>query len=335
MTKMYGAWAAESRGQTAVADKADYGRRDHDPDWRFALQHALDSGLDDFYRAPDVNSIDRLAWQLGKIHDLALAEDQLPEFRTICQSHLLAQIILEDPYSRRAYEKPRGYAGDAVMLDYIYRPSLIGMSETGQVVHRATTELPNAKSVLWRRDYLTRHILAIAKRTNAGRVLSVASGHMRELDEIAGTGDERNLEFHAVDSDRASLDECKRSYPSFNLNVIASPAIAISRLKLNGGFHLIYAAGLSDYLSDATLEFLIAQLYKRLLPNGLLCLSNFTRQNHGRGFMEGFMNWSLVLRNEFELLGAARSALPGCRASVFTDPFGNIAYLEIRKQPEH
>src|SRR5579872_2044960 len=128
MTKMSGAWAAELLSETAVGD-SDRRRHYEHSNWRLALRHLLDSGLDDFCRAPNVNSIDRLAWQLGKIHDLAMRDDQLPEFRTICQSHPLSQIVLEDPYSRRAYEKPRGYAGDAVMLDYIYRPSSMEISE--------------------------------------------------------------------------------------------------------------------------------------------------------------------------------------------------------------
>ena len=34
----------------------------------------------------------------------------------------------EDPYTRRAFEKPRGYAGDAVMLDF-FRPRAVEGSQ--------------------------------------------------------------------------------------------------------------------------------------------------------------------------------------------------------------
>src|SRR6478735_1879201 len=36
------------------------------------------------------------------------------------ENHELRNWVYQDPFTRRAYEKPRGYAGDAVMMDYVY-----------------------------------------------------------------------------------------------------------------------------------------------------------------------------------------------------------------------
>src|SRR5690606_27280552 len=39
---------------------------------------------------------------------------------TALRDHPMRSIIHQDPFQRRCFEKPRGYAGDAVMLDMIY-----------------------------------------------------------------------------------------------------------------------------------------------------------------------------------------------------------------------
>jgi extracellular factor (EF) 3-hydroxypalmitic acid methyl ester biosynthesis protein len=277
------------------------------------------------------DTIDFLARRLGEIFDLAVADDHLLIFKAICKSHPMAQLVLEDPYARRAVEKPRGYAGDAVMLDYIYRPHRIAASPIGLAMHQATTGLSSAKSILWRRDHLAGQMASAMERVSPTRVLAVASGHMRELDFISPLQNRAALEITAVDLDQASLKECLQSYPGIDIRPIHSSAVTIRRAKLPETFHLVYCAGLFDYLNEATAEFVLAQLYRQLLPAGLLCVANFTPENHGRGFMEGFMDWSLILRNEQDMARIAKSAAPGCALSVFRDPYGNIVYLEMRK----
>ena len=64
--------------------------------------------------------IDKLCRELSAVRDAAHLAAEIPEFRRTCQSHPIWQLLMEDPYTRRAFEKPRGYAGDAVMLDFVY-----------------------------------------------------------------------------------------------------------------------------------------------------------------------------------------------------------------------
>jgi SAM-dependent methyltransferase len=300
--------------------------------WEQELKLALDQAYRKFSVVPSPNIIDRLAIELGAMFDLALAEGRVETFKSICKSHPLAKFVLEDPYARRACEKPRGYAGDAVMLDYIYRPQAVTASPIGMAIHAATTGLSSAESILWRRDYLARQITSAMAQATPTRVLAVASGHMRELDLVDLPKSRDDLEICAVDLDMLSLEECVRSYPGVNIRPLHSSAVTIRRAKLPQHFDLVYCAGLFDYLNDATAEFVLAQLFHQVRPSGLLCVANFTPDNHGRGFMEGLMDWSLILRDEVEFVRLAKSAAPTCAdVSAFRDPMRNIAYLEMRK----
>jgi extracellular factor (EF) 3-hydroxypalmitic acid methyl ester biosynthesis protein len=50
-----------------------------------------------------------------------MSDQEWTEFaRYARENHELRNWVYQDPMTRRAYEKPRGYAGDAVMMDYLY-----------------------------------------------------------------------------------------------------------------------------------------------------------------------------------------------------------------------
>ncbi len=53
-----------------------------------------------------------------------------------CLTHPLRELIHADPFTLR--RKPRGYVGDAVMLDYICRGGGAHLDETAARIHRYT-----------------------------------------------------------------------------------------------------------------------------------------------------------------------------------------------------
>jgi extracellular factor (EF) 3-hydroxypalmitic acid methyl ester biosynthesis protein len=279
---------------------------------------------------PGSETMDWLATELGSTFDEAVSDGSLPAFQKSCRSHPLAEIILLDPYSRRAFEKPRGYAGDAVMLDYIYRPDRSSLGGLASALHEATTTLPNAKSILWRRDYLATLIENSMRKQEISHVLSVASGHMRELDRLREITSLTNVKFTALDQDAASIAEAKSAYSEFIIAAnVGTFASLVRKKKVIKKYDLVYSAGLFDYLQDATAISLIRAMFKHLSPGGVMSVGNFSRNSHGRGFMAGFMDWCLVYRNEDDLRSLVDMACPKASHRIFRDQPGNVVYLEI------
>ncbi|MCJ2101939.1 class I SAM-dependent methyltransferase [Methylobacterium sp. E-046] len=279
---------------------------------------------------PELGVIDWLATELSTSFDEAMTGGDLQEFQTFCRSHPLSQILLMDPYARRAFEKPRGYAGDAVMLDYIYRPTRSSLDGIAGVIHEATTSLPNAKSILWRRDYLATLINSTMLSRETAEVLSVASGHMRELDRLRDITSHTNVRFTALDQDADSIAEARSTYKEYVISGQAKSFASLIRERAaSKRFDLVYSAGLFDYLQDNTAVALIKAMFSRLQSGGILSIANFTRDSHGRGFMAGFMDWCLIYRNEEDLRSLADAACPKTSHRIFRDQPRNVVYLEL------
>jgi len=167
------------------------------------------------------------------------------------------------------------------------------------------------------------------------RILAVASGHMRELDTVKKFSQLRNVEIVALDQDRKALEEAHGCYPEFAITSINMSAFSPFKkaLPLSEKFDFVYSAGLSDYLSDKAFEYLMRKLLGYVKPDGFLSVGNFTTDNHGRAFMEGFMDWSLVCRDEADLLRVAKRACSfPAEFKVFRDEMRSVAYIEVRPQ---
>jgi extracellular factor (EF) 3-hydroxypalmitic acid methyl ester biosynthesis protein len=254
--------------------------------------------------------------------------------------HPIRSLIHEDPFARRAFEKPRGYAGDAPLLDLIYRDVPYGgpLTLLGARLHEWSGDQPACRSVRERRAILAKLIDGVAADRPRARILSVACGHLREAlcSRAVRTG--AIEEFVALDQDAENVALIERELRHFRITPVRS---SIRPLLVNptmhGRFDFIYSAGLYDYLDDQVAVALTTSMFTALEPGGLLLVVNFAPQLREIGYMEAIMDWRLIYRDEKGVkrfsAGIPRSEV--AEQTLFRDSWGNVVYFTIRKGGHH
>lgn len=258
------------------------------------------------------------------------------ELVPICRAHPLAELLRQDPYTARAHDKPRGYAGDAVTLDFVYsaRPPE-DTSELGRRLFVGTVRSSSGWSVLERRDRLAAAIDRVIERKPEARILSIACGHLREAQLARRIGPGGAARIFALDQDPEALALLGREQAAAGVEPVeGSVKSLVSGRQGFEDMDLVYAAGLTDYLSDPLVGRLLARMVSFLAPGGRVIVGNFTPRNAGRAYMEAFMDWQLLHRSAADLRAIARASGAASRIrieQVDVDSRDNIAYLELIK----
>ena len=280
---------------------------------------------------------------LSRLFDESMANGGLSSWQGVVaeiRNSPLFGIAQQDPFTAHGFTKPRGYAGDALLLDWIYRDfRLLRQPHHGTPsahMYREVIDSSPAVSVRWRRQRLADLIDEAAAAKPKARVLAVAAGHLREAD--LSTALQRGLigEVVALDQDDTSLSEIAQRYTSAGMPVTTVHApirdVIAGRYKVSD-FDLIYSAGLYDYLAPAVAEKLTTALWRGLNPGGTLMLTNFLEGTADRSWMEAMMDWWLIYRTPVDIEGFA-NGIPSeeiRRRHAYTCPTGNIGYLNLRK----
>jgi hypothetical protein len=277
-------------------------------------------------------AFDILGDDLSAYWDRANGLSQQAVCKQLAREHEIFSVCQSDPYTSRAYTKPRGYAGDAVMLDYVYGGRAPAETTSiGQGIFWGTTQGPMGLSVLFRRNLLTAYINDIVARNPRANILSVASGHCRELDGTHALNDQFRGTFTAFDQDKESLADVDARYGDKVKTIVGN----VKRLMMGayelGKFDFIYSAGLYDYLPTEVALKLTAVLKTMLAPKGRLLIANFSTQSHGRAYLDWMMDWQLILRteDEFSAITNVASGQEG-KVATFTDPHGNVIYSDFK-----
>ncbi|HKD38510.1 MAG TPA: hypothetical protein VKB78_16970, partial [Pirellulales bacterium] len=131
------------------------------------------------------------------------SEAEWHAFVAMSRHHPLMEVLHRDPFTFRAFSKPRGYAGDAEMMDFIYgredqRP-LPEADRVGRRIFDYTTLAPASEGVRARRAFVASQIDRIAEIRNRPHILSIASGHLREASVSVAVRRRRTGRFLALD----------------------------------------------------------------------------------------------------------------------------------------
>jgi hypothetical protein len=275
--------------------------------------------------------------------DLSLRREEEPEtwadVARACLDHPLRHLLHQDPFTYRAFAKPRGYAGDAVMMDYIY-----GLGEAGRAARDATPlgraifshmgTRPSARAVRYRRKLLADMIDRTASK-GGRRVFALAAGHLREVEISHAMQTGRLDDFVAMDQDEASLTVVARDYASLGVRAMKGSVRQILTGKLQQGeFDFVYAAGLFDYLAAPVATALTCRLFEMTRPGGTLLIPNFADGARDTGYMEAFMDWHLIYRTHTDMHALA-AALPSSEVAsvdIFDDDDATITFLVVHKR---
>jgi hypothetical protein len=279
-----------------------------------------------------------------RLRDLMPPEDWTRFARSECRSHPTTGLIHQSPYTRRAFEKPRGYPGDAEILDFAYgcAPLPQGTTPLGAQIYEFELQTSGSKSARARRDLLASMVDEVADQRRMPRVLSIACGHLREAQISEAVRSGRVGRYVAFDQDPLSLAVVDQQHRYGDREhrygcvqtIEGSVRSLLARHIEFSGFDFVYAAGLYDYLSEPVAAKLTALMFSMLAPGGRLLAANFAPEWECIGYLEAFMDWHLIYRNESQMQELARNipAQEVSSLSVFRDPYENLVFLEVHKR---
>lgn len=267
------------------------------------------------------------------------APERWQRFKQFAEESGVIALFRTDPLTRHSAEQPRGYAGDAYLLDLIYDhksvnqallPTLSPIAVATNVVVMHSLE---ADAVRWRKKFIAMELNKLARSQRNARVLSVASGHARELHDLSDFARSSLDSVVVLDQDALSIEQCVRSHGE----LVTPLQCEISHLirgsqKLKAKFDLVYSLGLFDYLDDWVASLLLKRLTRKVVVGGQVIYANFAAFPTNVGFMETAMRWNLIYRTETDMRRVwETTGIEGFDFETFRDPTGTVVYARLTR----
>lgn len=244
----------------------------------------------------------------------------------------------------RARQKPRGYAGDDLMLTQIFERTITN-DALGRHFDEYFQQLDAPEAVRGRIRYAAAAIRTAAAQSphDTFRIKCVGSGPAIEVELALESWPEGAppAEVTLLDLDQEALDragERLRPYlPDERLHTVRENLYRLPRQAAKGRMlaetDFLVCLGLFDYLDEDDARAMLRLFWASLRPGGTLLVGNFAPHCKSRSYMEWIGNWYLIYRTheEFSRL-AAEAGIPPDAFRIEADPTGIDLLLVAEKR---
>ncbi|SMO84222.1 class I SAM-dependent methyltransferase [Paracoccus laeviglucosivorans] len=310
------------------------------PDISLRLDPVLDAALAGFAaNLPASRIVSDLAAALHVLRRTSSPQDW-KAMAIACRAHPVGDLLRQDPFTGRSAGKPRGYSGDAELLDIFYKhPSadevVNNASTIGRAIYEHTSEVPSSEAGRERCRLLAANVDEACQRVGSNaQILAVAAGHLREAEICASLDKKRILRWVALDQDPLSIATIRTNHAGTPIEAVEGSVLGLLRRSYDlGTFDHVYASGLYDYLTAKTGAKLLGRLCEMVAPGGTLLFANYSDEIVSDGYMESFMDWPLILRSEADMrfIVEATPETEEFSAEYFYGANRNIVYAKLTR----
>ena len=242
----------------------------------------------------------------------------------------LAPYIYLTKLAHRMFAKPRGYAGDFLTIDWMYRNDIGGVPPLGPAIDGLFNKRPASQAVRNRRALMKREIYRVLGVAAPARISSLACGPAEELFDVFADSPDADIVATLIDIDFQALAFVSERRDRLGLRKKIRLAhanlvyLATGRETIEmSNQHLVYSIGLVDYLEDKLVIALLNWIHTRLADGGKVIIGNFHPANPDRALMDTVLDWKLIHRSERDMNTLFES-------SAFGRPCTNIQFEEQR-----
>jgi len=249
--------------------------------------------------------------KLETLLDNKIATKRMKEaFRAVC-----GPLAYKGDVVRRAFEKPRGYPGDYLMIEAVYDNKSLSKG-IGSSCDTYFLNDRYASAVRSRKDLMRHKLIDFIPNCNSAyvNILNIACGSCREIVEILSSKSmsDKKVKFTLVDHDEEALlfsekklALCKPKKVGLEFlehdvsNYIKEQDKYIGILSKQD---LVYSIGLADYLPDRIFKKLIYFCFQLLKPKGSIVLAHKDKDAYKPISTDWWCDWTFYSRNEDKLL---------------------------------
>ena len=252
----------------------------------------------------DFKKLDSIVHDLGKAYKSGnlTKEDIELMYRAFGEEFLLNTL------QGHCLRKPRGYAGDYLLIDKLYT-NYESSDERYRMWDRYSHYHHSANAVRNRKRYFKAKIKHKISKSSELKVLNIASGPARDVLELfEEVKSFSGLSVTCIDLDKDAIAYAQNLTKEYSDNIEFIHGNAL-RFRTEQKYDVVWSAGLFDYFNDKAFVLMLSRMKNFVAKGGEIIVGNFNENNNpSRDYMEIFGEWFLIHRTEEELATLAMQA---------------------------